>query len=182
MGTITFTVGGGVPETHVVSPSDASVTPLSRSGTCAVAGPTTVVSPSDAINPGEIWVECEPAVGSLLLSAAIPDVRDLGVGTYASLVGPPMLLFQKTAPCTGPANSGANTIEITRAEGGAAAYPAAVSGDYVREFSIHMQAEQSAATGGNGCANPAVTVTADLRFVVEAASAVNDPNGLCGCV
>jgi hypothetical protein len=139
------------------------------------------VRPDDGIASGGVSIQCEPAEGSLQLNDTMPDVRTLAVGTYV-LAEAPALLFFMTGLCGGGTSGGQRTVVITRADGGEAPYPAAVSDDYVRESSLPIEVQKTEGVEANGCTSPAVTATADLQSAVSAADAVNDPNAVCGCV
>ena len=78
-------------------------------------------------------------------------------------------------------SDGTATLMVTRAEGGPAPYPAAVTADYVREFTVHIEGQAAELSRPNGCVVPAISATVDLQFAETAADAINHPDATCLC-
>ena len=79
-------------------------------------------------------------------------------------------------------SDGTATLTVTRAEGGTAPYPAVVTADFVREFSVHVNGQAPKGLTPIGCVTPAFSVIIDLQFAETAPDAVNYPDLKCGCL
>jgi len=183
-GTITFAVAGAAPETHSVS-VDNGAPILHLPGTCTMQNASTTITPNTTGNPAglnDVGVGCQLSNSSLGVSLYLPslDLRMLGVGTYAIPPGEVGMGVANTS-CTSPVGEGTATLVVTRAEGGPAPYPAAVTPDYVREFSVHIEAQVARSTTPRGCTTPDASATVDLQFAETAADAVNHPDVTCLC-
>jgi hypothetical protein len=177
-GTITFAVGGAPAETQALSAG-----PLIPPGPCDVENIVTTLTPQTrAPNPTSsgVNVNCQVTGGYLTVTMEMPDERQLGVGTYAIPAQNAGILVANTA-CTSASSDDTATLVITRAEGGSSPYPAAVTPDYVREFSVHIELEAPQTTVPNGCMTPPASVTVDLQFAESAADVVNHPDARCPC-
>ena len=70
---------------------------------------------------------------------------------------------------------GTTTIDVTRAEGGAAPYPTIVTSDYARELAVHLESSHD-----NGCNSMSIMV--DLELAQRASDYSYDPTTVCGCL
>src|SRR5260221_3351004 len=161
-GSVTFAIASAAPETHPLSPNDDPA-PLAASGKCAGANVVTFVTPEypNNITEGEVHIMCEPSDGTLSMAMRLPDRRVMSLGTHILLGQMPTLWFA-TPSCAIAQSDGSAIVEVTRAEGGSAPYPAAVTADYVREFAVHIEAR--ADQMADSCRTPAIATTVDLQF------------------
>jgi hypothetical protein len=178
-GWVTFALDGGPSRHQALSADDAPSTLSAGSGRCAAANFVTLVLAHDISLGGDAWLGCEPAEGSLKAVVANIDPRTLTAGTQVFPWGGSKVTFS-AGSCVSASSEGTVTIEVTRAEGGNAPYPAGVTADYVREFNVHMESQSGANAADQGC--PAIATTVDLQFATVTADAVNDPDAICYCL
>jgi hypothetical protein len=150
--------------------------------TCSAKNIVVTLGPGIGFLPpwGEVDVQCELPESFLEVVMDMPDVRALGVGSYP-ISAESLALFIQNTSCRSTMSSGSATLVVTRAEGGPAPYPAEVTGDYLREFSVHIEAQALPSSTPNGCVAPTATATVDLEFAGTAADAVNHPDATCLC-
>jgi hypothetical protein len=157
------------------------------SGRCVAGGPTTIATPDQfdltrgsRFPGGEAELECEVLTGFLEVGTNIDDRRFLPVGTYSLPIPKPSLHLTSKICGTG-AMTGRAAFDITRADGGPEPYPEAVSPDYVREFSLHVEVDVQE-TRTSDCFVPSLTMTEDLQFTETAADTDTDEQATCGCL
>jgi hypothetical protein len=188
-GTVTLAVAGAAAETYSVTSDPRGMGALASPGTCAVRNVVETIVPAAGNLPtfstAGVQMECtlsapSPSARSVELFMDMQDDRMLGVGTYTIALGRLALSVQNTS-CVSIESDGTATLVVTRAEGGPAPYPAAVTPDYVREFTVHVEAESPASSTPGGCVTPPASATVDLQFAATAADAVNHPDNRCLC-
>jgi hypothetical protein len=181
-GTITFTIGSAASETHTLSYNEYAAPPT---GSCNVGNLVDEVFSNEFVNGAGPSVNCFPGQNSIWLNLhQLRDPRVLTAGTHTMTPDEAGLTFSVaqgigTSYCRVEVTSGTITVDVARAEGGAAAYPTLVTSDYVREFSIHVEAVSSQMVFGSGCAPASVVL--DLMLGQTAADAAFDPMASLGC-
>jgi hypothetical protein len=172
-GSITYAFGSGTAETHDLSAGDAPLTLPAGSGACAASTPVTDTFPDGYESGGGMIVGCEPTEGSVRIEVGPVQPRLLALGQPNDLSSYGASI--KGAGCNSYCAQVVVTANVTAARGGAAAYPAAVTADYMREVSVHIEFNggfESTTPSGGLCVAP--SGSADLVFVETAADAVQD--------
>jgi hypothetical protein len=180
-GTITFTIGGGAPETHELSYSEiAAPSP----GMCNVGHLIDEVFSDEFVNGAGPSVNCAPAQSSMYLNLhELRDPRGLTAGTRTMTSTEAGLTFEVSeglpAQCRVEVTTATINVDVSRAEGAAAPFPTLVTSDYAREFAIHVETVARQVAFGSGC-SPASAVL-DLKLSQTAADAFFDPMAHIPC-
>jgi hypothetical protein len=176
-GQVTFATGDEPAETRALSHDElGSAAP----GGCTVGYLQAEVFPNEFVNGVGPTINCDLGTGTLWLSLhALGDPRALTVGrrTLTPSRDTTVIEFRR-ASCLDRGTGGLFTVDVTNAIGGAAAYPTLVTGDYARDFSLHMEAVADTTIAG---ACGATTAVLDLSLAQTAADAVFNPMASCGC-
>lgn len=172
-GEITFTVGGGVPETHPLR-AEAETGP----GDCIVQIITDEMPDTNngITAPGRVYVACETGQATVIVVQDIIAPWRLGPGDQAVAQDPPYGELH-TRACDAGGQLGTTTIDVEQGVGGSAPYPAVVTPDYQRVYTIHIEVATTVDSGFPPCVMMSATINA--RFSETAADAVNYPENRC---
>src|SRR6185503_9516950 len=135
-GRITFAARGGSVETHDLATIDQMAMSASDEGTLGLVS-TFVTGGMISKYPA---VSCRTDQGGISVQLdPVSDPRTLTLGTHKLTPEQAGLIVAATPACDLAVTLGTTTIEVTRADGTAAPYPAVVTGDYARDFTVHLE-------------------------------------------
>ena len=176
-GQITFATGDAPAETRAFSHDEFG---SGAPGGCVVGHLQSEVFRDESVNSAGPSVHCDLGTGYLWLDLeAVRDPRSLTVGTHAVTPSPatPLIEVQRSG-CLTRGTSGLFTVDVTNAAGGAAPYPMLITGDYARDFSVHVETVSDTTFTGDCTPTSAVL---DVSLTQAASDAVFDPKAECPC-
>lgn len=177
-GQLTFATGSEPPETRTLSYNEfASAAPDS----CSVTYLKAEIFRDEFVNGVGPAASCEFGSGYLYVNLhAVGDPRALSAGFHTLAPLRENGFVEVLRPgCLSKGGDGVFTVDVGNATGGVAPYPRLVTGDYARDFTMHVEAVADAMFLGTDC--PPTSIVLDLSLTQATSDAVFEPMAQCPC-
>lgn len=177
-GQVTFATGDESPQTRTLVYDEFG---SGGPDACSVGYLRAEVFRSEFVNAVGPSVHCNLDAGYLSVNLhAVGDPRSLAVGRHALAPARERGFVEvRRSTCLSRGADGLFAVDVANATGEAAPYPMLVTGDYARDFTMHVEAVADTIVAGTACAPTSVVL--DLSLTQTASDAVFDAMARCPC-